>query len=583
MATVNNTQSRSKLIEKVQDKVLKSNAHQHKDTEEFIYNLNKQIELSLKDLRGQAEKLMSRPEYGEDGGLQFRKEKIDKLIDNVKKMGKEIEQMAKDKTLDHLMSSYGKQIATGCEIMEDVYSIHSSFATPSKAEVMEAINYPWSGKMWSDRVWTNTNKLTKELSGIIQRGAMTGETLQSMAKRISRDLLKAGNKYKYATERIVRTETARVQYVADTKVWEGYNVKKVRYVAFLDGKTSDICRERDGKIYELGKEPKLPAHPHCRSCYVPVSDIDGVMNNAKKKQEAYKKAKAEELKKAQELAKKKEEKKNTKHDVKYKLKEDEWGDTVIDILGEELRYKKSMDKYLKEFEKIEDVEGVKRLRDLLYDDDVDGTTYDVLAKMLKIKESNIRLSNYGYEYALTKDMAKDLGNGLNSIDLGSISEEENLGIRMYTGSHSSSMNFHFRRGDSVDDYTKGLIKGLDSVISKNKVQKDIVAFRGTSWGALDNRLIEIMMGDNYRDVIGSTVIDKGFMSTSIGQGSAFSGEGLSYEIKVPKGTNGVFVEDLTVSKGEYELILPRGTELKIVDVFRDEETMQFKLVMEVVK
>lgn len=43
-----------------------------------------------------------------------------------------------------------------------------------------------------------------------------------------------------------------------------------QWVSILDSQTSDICRERHGKIYRYGEGPIPPAHPRCRSKTVPV-------------------------------------------------------------------------------------------------------------------------------------------------------------------------------------------------------------------------------------------------------------------------------------------------------------------------
>ncbi|MFD2633227.1 minor capsid protein [Idiomarina piscisalsi] len=54
-------------------------------------------------------------------------------------------------------------------------------------------------------------------------------------------------------------------YRANTDV-----VDRVRYVAVLDGRTTAVCRSRDGKEYDLVNAPKLPAHYRCRSTLIPM-------------------------------------------------------------------------------------------------------------------------------------------------------------------------------------------------------------------------------------------------------------------------------------------------------------------------
>lgn len=47
--------------------------------------------------------------------------------------------------------------------------------------------------------------------------------------------------------------------------------RRYRWVSVIDSSTTEICRSRNGKIYEYGKGPLPPAHIRCRSKTVPVS------------------------------------------------------------------------------------------------------------------------------------------------------------------------------------------------------------------------------------------------------------------------------------------------------------------------
>lgn len=49
-----------------------------------------------------------------------------------------------------------------------------------------------------------------------------------------------------------------------------------RWVAILDGRTSDVCRARSGKLYAVqSPHPTPPAHPRCRSSLAPVFEGQG--------------------------------------------------------------------------------------------------------------------------------------------------------------------------------------------------------------------------------------------------------------------------------------------------------------------
>jgi hypothetical protein len=46
--------------------------------------------------------------------------------------------------------------------------------------------------------------------------------------------------------------------------------EQYQWVAILDGKTTQICIDRDGNVYVYGEGPLPPAHWNCRSKAVPV-------------------------------------------------------------------------------------------------------------------------------------------------------------------------------------------------------------------------------------------------------------------------------------------------------------------------
>lgn len=60
--------------------------------------------------------------------------------------------------------------------------------------------------------------------------------------------------------------------IEDAAMLAGYKtlgVKKVRWVAEIDGRECSICRQRNGKVYPLTKVPAKP-HYNCRCYVVPV-------------------------------------------------------------------------------------------------------------------------------------------------------------------------------------------------------------------------------------------------------------------------------------------------------------------------
>ena len=67
----------------------------------------------------------------------------------------------------------------------------------------------------------------------------------------------------------VANETRRQMHDANRDI-----IKKERYTATLDGRTTQICGSLDGNLFEVGDGPQPPLHFNCRSTRVPVTDLD---------------------------------------------------------------------------------------------------------------------------------------------------------------------------------------------------------------------------------------------------------------------------------------------------------------------
>ena len=135
----------------------------------------------------------------------------------------------------------------------------------------------------------------ERFSQAVRNGLLTGETTQSIAKRLVgrlefgdtgplsvRQLQAAGGELttvaNHQVMTLVRTSINQVANTASQQVYEANQdiTKKYRYVATLDTRTSAICRANDGREFEYGKGPTPPLHFACRSTTVPVIDYEGL-------------------------------------------------------------------------------------------------------------------------------------------------------------------------------------------------------------------------------------------------------------------------------------------------------------------
>lgn len=136
----------------------------------------------------------------------------------------------------------------------------------------------WSGQNYSERVWNNTQKVADALKEELMIGALTGKTEKEMTDSINEQFLSGRNK----ARRLVRTESSYIHNEAHFQAYKDYGIEEYRFVATLDLRTSQICRERDGSVYRVN-DKKIgvnapPMHPWCRSTTIMNLD-DETMHN----------------------------------------------------------------------------------------------------------------------------------------------------------------------------------------------------------------------------------------------------------------------------------------------------------------
>lgn len=135
----------------------------------------------------------------------------------------------------------------------------------------KVIRKPWApdGKNFSDRVWQNKTKLVNEAHTELTRMCVTGAAPDTAIRNIAKKM----NASRYNAGRLVMTEVAYFGSVSQKDCFNDLNVERYEICATLDSRTSDICQEMDGKVfdmkdYEAGVTAP-PFHVFCRTCTVP--------------------------------------------------------------------------------------------------------------------------------------------------------------------------------------------------------------------------------------------------------------------------------------------------------------------------
>lgn len=125
----------------------------------------------------------------------------------------------------------------------------------------------FNGATFSERIWGNNQALKADLDRLLVRSITQGKNPRELA----RELRNLFDSTKYEAERLMRTETARVQIEVQKKSYLENDVEEFEFVA--EPSACDACKPLDGKTFKVAKmESGLnasPMHPNCRCSTVP--------------------------------------------------------------------------------------------------------------------------------------------------------------------------------------------------------------------------------------------------------------------------------------------------------------------------
>lgn len=146
----------------------------------------------------------------------------------------------------------------------------AAFDLIPESRVKAILSTNWSGQMFSQRVWDNTNALADGLKHDMLVGIMAGKSEQHMAD----DIMNRCGVGAFEARRLVRTETTCVANMAELDGYKELDIDEYEFSACLDSRTSDFCRELDGKVFKRNSAQAgvnlPPMHPFCRSTTLPI-------------------------------------------------------------------------------------------------------------------------------------------------------------------------------------------------------------------------------------------------------------------------------------------------------------------------
>ncbi|WP_321388681.1 phage minor head protein [uncultured Enterococcus sp.] len=205
--------------------------------------------------------------------------KVNRLLQIRSDIFKELAQQTIGNDANKLFADGLEQIFNNCYTSNSNVFAQLGLSGPygaSRKELEAYLNYPWSGKTFSNRLWGNISRLEQNLSQSIVNAVASGEGVEDALKRMRNnsvisDMFKLeADKFSRALENLVRTEYAHFSVAGLNKSLDDAGLKNKVAWSAEDERVCSVCGERHNKIIKDGWFP--PYHGRCRCTVMPKMD-----------------------------------------------------------------------------------------------------------------------------------------------------------------------------------------------------------------------------------------------------------------------------------------------------------------------
>lgn len=162
--------------------------------------------------------------------------------------------------------------------------------------VREFVDVPWcNDENFSTRIWNDTQRVANYINQDMAQAFARGDSYDRIVKDVRRRFgVNRSNAY-----RLVFTEGTYVMAESSIKPFEE-DFTQYEYSPILDGKTCEICRALNGKIFEISeRQPGVnfpPMHPWCRCTWLPyVENWDKWMDDYEQRHSGERQISAQEV------------------------------------------------------------------------------------------------------------------------------------------------------------------------------------------------------------------------------------------------------------------------------------------------
>jgi SPP1 gp7 family putative phage head morphogenesis protein len=213
------------------------------------------------------------------GDASFTKRRLDLLLVSIRSIMADAYKLANGSLATDIRELAVLEASFQNTMLTRLIPIDFDVVTPAASQLHAAVNArPFQGRILKDWFKDLEASAFKRARDEITMGFVEGRTSDQIirsirgtkAQRFKNGILEISRR---AAAKMVNTALNHTANVARSEIYRANEsvVGGVQWISTLDNRTSAVCRGRDGKVYDIGRGPRPPAHTDCRSTTIPIT------------------------------------------------------------------------------------------------------------------------------------------------------------------------------------------------------------------------------------------------------------------------------------------------------------------------
>ncbi len=196
--------------------------------------------------------------------------RLNRLLASIRKGQRKAYRELRQLMLKDLRAIVDSEIQFGTGSLDIALKGTTTAVAPTQSQIMTAAALrPYQGRKMSEWFSDLASNKIDAIESNLRMGVIEGDNPRQIINRVRQ----AGITNRNHARAIARTTVNHYTTTAKERVYMANDdvIKGVQWLSTLDGRTSDICKIRDGDVFPIGVGPRPPAHVNCRSTTIPVT------------------------------------------------------------------------------------------------------------------------------------------------------------------------------------------------------------------------------------------------------------------------------------------------------------------------